>query len=153
MRQFLTTLALTILFTPAARAEEPIALKDFRGAIDLKESPAPFTLAGQVAPLGAFTSRGEVCFSGSPGNDSRLGQGVLVLRVAGGDQLVGVATWTLGPARDGVRAFLLHVAWRDAVVFADGTASRSTGRFAVDRPADMTAQGIIAILIGLIAPR
>jgi hypothetical protein len=152
MRLFLASLVLTTLLAPAVRAEDTIVLHDFRGSIKLSATPAPFSLIGQVAPLGLFKARGEVTFPRGLTEAASLGEGVIVLRVANGDQLVGITSWTLGPVRGEIRSFLLHVSWRPSVQFADGTIAHSTGRFALDLPVDMTANGIIAILIGLMTP-
>jgi hypothetical protein len=136
------------------RAESPVKLQKFIGAINLAAAPGPipFTLEGQASHLGNFTSQGEVTFRPGADPDTFVGTGPVVMRAANGHLLVGTVTWEV-TARDGnFRSTHMHFAWKDSVTFSNGNVMTNTGRFIDDRPPGLVVIAIIAILIGLLLP-
>jgi hypothetical protein len=141
-------------FPVQLRAESPVKLQKFIGAINLAAAPGPipFTLEGQASHLGNFTSRGEVKFTPGTQPDTYVGTGPAVMRAANGHLLVGVVTWEVS-ARDGeFRSSHMHFRWSDSVTFSNGDVVSNTGRFVDDRPPGLVVIYIIAILIGLLLP-
>jgi hypothetical protein len=152
----LTLLALLTLFgtgpTPA-RAESPVKLQNWTGAIDFANPDmTPFTLSGTASHLGDFTAYGEVDFVPGSEAGALVGDGVVVFQAANGDLLAGVVTWDVDAPVDGFAASHVHFSWRDSVEFSDGTVVFSTGRFVDSRPPGLVVIAIIAILIGMLLP-
>lgn len=151
---FIALLCFLVAFPVTVRAESPVKLQKFVGAINLAAGPGaiPFTLEGQASHLGNFTSRGEVTFT--PGRESGtfVGSGPVVMRAANGHLLVGMVTWEVSALDRGVRTSHMHFRWRDSVTFSDGVIVRPTGRFVDEPPPGLVVIAIIAVLIGLLLP-
>jgi parallel beta-helix repeat protein len=115
------------------------------------QGPSALVLNGTASPLGHYTGVGEINLA-SNANGWLDGAGVVVLKAANGDQLVGRVSCQLDPHGGGHIAF----SWRDSVPL-DDESQASTGRFATVRPPSVVGNvkfhededGIIAILIGL----
>jgi hypothetical protein len=146
-------LSFSLVVPRAALAKSPVKLTKFEGAIDLEaDGPMAFTLTGTASHLGKFTSYGEVEFVPSEKMGSVVGAGPVVFRAANGDLLVGVVTWELNAGTGEFRTAHMHIGWRDAVEFSDGTVVTNTGRFVEDRPPGLVVFAIIAVLIGTFLP-
>jgi hypothetical protein len=149
-------LAFVTLFATSpkiALAESPVKLQNWGGMIDFSAAGAtPFTLSGTASHLGNFRAYGEVDFVPGDTAGSLVGDGVVVFQAANGDLLVGVVTWDVNPAVDGLASSRVHFSWRDFVEFCDGTIVPSTGRFVDSRPPGLVVIAIIAILIGMLLP-
>jgi hypothetical protein len=138
---------------PTAYASSPVKLQKWIGSIDLSgDDPVPFELSGTASHLGKFTAKGEVEFVPGEEDGTLVGSGVVVFKAANGDLLVGVVTWDVDEAVDGLSTSAIHFSWRDSVEFSDGTVVSNTGRFIDDRPPGLVVIAIIAILIGLLVP-
>jgi hypothetical protein len=136
-----------------AFAESPVQLQKFVGALDVHAiAPMPFVLSGEASHLGKFTAYGEVEFIPGPQPGTRVGQGVAIFQAANGDLLVGVVSWEIDPAVNGLATSGIRFSWRDSVTFDDGTVVTNTGRFVNSRPPGLVVIAIIAILIGQLLP-
>jgi hypothetical protein len=152
-RRSMIALASLIAFLPAATAPAmdgpAITMKKWAGRIEYStKGPSPFELKGMALQLGSFMARGEVTFRPGETPETLVGEGIVVFMDDEGDFLVGETTWIV----DGEDNLEMHFAWCDSVTFSDGSEVSSTGRFADQLPNDLTVNGIIAILIGLLAP-
>jgi hypothetical protein len=118
--------------TPAAPVLTPAGTAASRGApSSAAPRPSPFRLEGVSSHLGKFTAHGEVGFTPDEFNNNLMvGRGVIVIRAANGDQLVGVASWS---------GQFYGVSWRDSVRFSDGTVVGNTGQFVDNRPQSVVA--------------
>lgn len=133
-------------------AESPVKMKNFAGTIDVTQGGvSPFTLSGTASHLGQFTAHGEVEFVSGVEPGSLLGMGVVAFEAANGDFLVGVVAWDVAAGGE-LRDSRIHFAWRDAVVFDDGTVVANTGRFVEDRPPGLVVIAIVAILAAILFP-
>lgn len=151
---FIAILCFLLAFPVQLRAESPVKLQKFAGAINLAAAPGPvpFTLEGQASHLGKFTSQGEVTFSAGAQPDTYVGTGPVVMRAANGHLLVGVVTWEVSASNGEFRSSEMHFKWADSVTFSNGNVVTNTGRFIDDRPSGLVVIAIIAILIGLLLP-
>jgi hypothetical protein len=151
---FIAILCIFQAFPVQLRAESPVKLQKFIGAINLAAAPGPvpFTLEGQASHLGNFTSQGEVTFTPGAEPDTFVGTGPVVMRAANGHLLVGTVTWEVSALNGEFRTSHMHFAWRDSVTFSNGNVVANTGRFIDDRPPGLVVIAIIAILIGLLYP-
>jgi hypothetical protein len=132
-----------------ARAQSPVKLQNWQGAIDYSpDGITTFTLEGTASHLGDFRAYGEIELLPGEEEGTFVGEGVVVFEAANGDLLVGVTTWDVGSDTVGG----MHFSWRDSVQLSDGTVVSSTGRFIHDRPPGLVVIAIIAILIGLLLP-
>ncbi len=158
-RQMVTTLAVLSFVAawtaPAAFADKsPVKITKLQGAVDLSgEAPFPFVLDGIASHLGKFTAYGEVEFVPGEEEGSLIGEGVVVFEAANGDLLVGVVTWEIDPAVDGVATSHIHFSWRDSVEFSDGTIVSNTGRFVDDRPPGLVVKTLTLIDVLIIIIR
>jgi len=139
-------------FPNVVLAESPVKMKNFAGSIDFSTEGASFLIEGTASHLGRFTSYGEVTFIPGEEEGSLLGTGPVVFTAANGDLLVGVVTWEVAAAVNGVSNTRLHFSWRDAVEFSDGTVVVNTGRFVDSRPPGLVVLAIIVVLIQLLLP-
>lgn len=151
---FIAILCFFQAFPAHLRAESPVKLQKFVGAINLAAAPGPvpFSLEGQASHLGKFTSQGEVTFSPGAQPDTYVGTGPVVMRAANGHLLVGVVTWEVSALNGEFRSSHMHFKWADSVTFSNGNVVTNTGRFVDDRPPGLVVIAIIAILIGLLLP-
>ena len=137
------------MVTPAAAAPAPIKLVNWGGTINyVPGGITGFTLEGSGSHLGQFTSYGEVDLVPGTGR----ADGVVVMKAANGDLLVGVTFWE--QIGDDPNQAAIHFSWRDSIELSDGTVVNSTGRFASaeNRPPGLVVIAIIAILIALLLP-
>jgi len=148
-----TYLCVVLVLPPSLCAESPVKLQKFVGSIDITATGPviPFTLDGEASHLGKFTSVGEVVFTPGQQAGTLVGNGVVVLTAANGDQLVGVVTWDVSAQDGDFRSTSIHFSWRDSVTF-NGSVFANTGRFIDDRPPGLVVIAIIAILIALLVP-
>jgi hypothetical protein len=149
----LAALMALVSFMPAAPApamdESGMTMKKWGGRIQYVEQEfSNFELEGVASHIGDFVARGEVMLRPGKQKGTMIGEGVVVFMDDRGDLLVGETTWNV----DEDDNLEMHFAWCDAVKFRDGTMVLSTGAYAENLPPDLTANGIIAILIGLLAP-
>jgi hypothetical protein len=95
------------------------------------EGEAIFTLEGIEERIGRYTAYCELDFV--PGEDAGTmeGTGVVVLKAADGDLLVGLASFELD-ANAGTVGY--HFSWRDSVTLRDCSVVSNTGRFTKHRP-------------------
>jgi hypothetical protein len=151
---FIAILCFFQAFPAQLRAESPVKLQKFVGAINLAAGPGPvpFSLEGQASHLGNFTSLGEVTFTPGRNAGTFVGSGPVVLRAANGHLLVGVVSWNVSAQDGAFRSTEMHFSWRDSVTFSNGNVVTNTGRFVDDRPQGLVVIAIIAILIGLLLP-
>jgi hypothetical protein len=120
---------------PALAAKSAVKMTKLTGSVELSaEGPTPFTLSGVASHLGNFTAVGEVEFEPGEEEGSFHGEGVVVIKAANGDLLVGNVIWEVSPAVDDDASVHLHFAWRDTVEFSDGAFFANTGRFTDNRP-------------------
>lgn len=158
MRPFLVTrrsliaLATLASLLPAATLsamdDTAMTMKKWIGRIGyIEQDNLVFEMKGIASHIGSFAARGEVSFKPGEEKGTQLGEGVVVFVDAQGDRLVAETTWMV--EGDDVQ---MHFAWCDSVTFRDGSVVASTGRYAEMLPPDLTVNGIIAILIGLLAP-
>jgi hypothetical protein len=156
MRQSVVLAAVLVFMQacpPVLWADGPVKLKQFAGTIDLSaRGPVPFTLVSSASHLDKFTSYGEVQFVPGAQPGTLIGKGVVVLRVANGDQLVGVVSCDVGRVVGDQRPTNMLFSWRDSVRFSDGTVVTNTGQFEDEQPQNLVVIAIIAILIGLLLP-
>src|SRR5437762_1902982 len=132
----LTILSISGFPAAIARAEPAVKLAG-QGTLEFNtEGPSGFVLDGNASHLGKYTGRGEVEFM--PGEDEGTfeGLGVVALKAANGDRIVGIVTWFV----DADGAGQIEISWRDSVTFSDGTVVASTGRFAKSRPAGVATR-------------
>ena len=145
------TLVSVLMAVSPARAQSPLKIQQWSGAIDFgAQEVSPFELEGVASHLGKFTAYGEVRFDPDLSDEILLvGHGVIVFRAADGDQLVGVVSWTHDLLTQ--TGSLHHISWRDAVQFDDTTVVASTGRFAHERPKGIVALEylLLATIVGL----
>jgi hypothetical protein len=159
-RRFIGTLgaaAAGALLGREAAAVSPVVLKKWDGTIDFKtQGVSPFTMRGTASHLGQFSAHGEVEFLPGDLEGAIVGEGVVVMKAANGDLLVGNVLWEAEAEEgEGVTAFRtshIHFSWADSVTFSDGSEVRNTGRFIKSRPPGLVVIAIIAILIGLLLP-
>lgn len=149
-----TVLCFLQVYPPSLFAESPVKLQKFEGRIDTtsRGPVVPFALQGEASHLGNFSSVGEVVFSPGQTPGTLIGNGVVVLQAANGDQLVGVVTWDVGAIENNNRPASIHFSWRDSIRMSDGTLVVNTGRFVDDRPQGLVVIAIIAILIHTMIP-
>jgi hypothetical protein len=151
-----TTVALMALFgmsTGKTLAQSPFAPKG-QGTISLSpQNAAPFAFSGTELHLGQYRSYGEMQIRSNNGAGALEGVGIVVFEAANGDRLVGQVTMQTGANNVGQMTF----AWRDFVVFSNGTIVSSSGSFEKTKPSGTTVPvkthgvviiAIIAILIG-----
>jgi hypothetical protein len=129
----LMCLALLVLaaYTPFAWADQPfgkIQVKSITLTLD-DDGFGVLVIAGTADALGRCQSYGELAFVPGAEENTLDGMGVIAFRAANGDMLVGAITAQLD---DDCLMFEIH--WRDRVIFSDGTAAESTGRFIEQRP-------------------
>ena len=117
------------------------------------DGPSPFVMEGEASHLGKYTCRGEVDLVPGAEEGTLEGEGVVAIRAANGDLIVGIVRWDVDADGNGTIAF----SWRDSVEFSDGTVVSSMGRFVKSRPPGAISRfksitdgtsNIIAILIG-----
>lgn len=152
-RRSLLFLAALVSLLPSAMLlaadDDGMHLKNWSGKFAYSpEGPSAFAMQGTASHVGKFMAKGEVTLGPGKVEGTLWGEGVLVLMDENGDLLVGETTWRV----DRNDQVAMHFAWRDEVVLSDGSVAASTGRYAESLPPDMSANGIIAILIGLLAP-
>jgi hypothetical protein len=146
-------LSLQITHVTPSWAVAPVKLQQWSGTFEpVAENRSWFELAGTASHLGLFTAFGEVELLPVGDGGDMVGAGPVVFTAANGDLLVGVVTWDVGDAADGNHPARLHISWRDAVTFSDGTSFTNTGRFVDSRPPGLVVIAIIAVLIGLLLP-
>jgi hypothetical protein len=139
-RQLMVLLAvpaclLTVAAPPAAFAKSPVKMTKLEGMVDVAvDAPFPYVLEGIASHLGKYQAYGEVTFLPGEEEGSMIGMGPVVFQAANGDLLVGMASWTIDPATDGVSNSHIHFAWQESVEFSDGTCIANTGRFVDNRP-------------------
>jgi hypothetical protein len=151
-RNLLALLTLSSLIpaaTASAMDDDAMTMKKWIGRIGyIEQEPSIFMLEGVASHVGSFQAKGEVILLPGKQKGTMIGEGVVMLMDARGDLLVGETTWRV----DEDDNLQMHFAWCDSVKFSDGTTVHSTGAYAEMLPPDLTANGIIAILIGLLAP-
>lgn len=145
--------SLMSLYPLTVHAQTPLVLRDFEGSVQVQVGETvPFTLKGDAPVIGKFNAMGEILFAPGQTAGSLIGLGVIACKTPEGDVLVGQVRWDLSSMNAEHRLVAMQFNWKANVKTSNGTTLSSTGRFAHSRPGDMTAQGIIAILIGLLVP-
>ncbi len=151
--RYLIILCCISSYPALAQAQTPLTMTQFEGAVDVRAGEVvPFTLKGDAPVIGKFNAVGEILFTPGSTPASLVGHGVIACKTTDGDILVGEVRWNLSAVQAGHRLVAIQFQWKGSVKTSDGESWQSTGRFANSRPGDMTAQGIIAILIGLLVP-
>lgn len=155
-----TVLCFLQVYPPSLLAESQVKVVRLEAAIDTS-APGPvlpMALNGEASHLGRFTGRGEVVFTPGQEPGTLVGSGVVALRAANGDLIVGVMTWAASEQQGNRRTASFQVSWRDSVTFSNGEVVNNTGRFVDNRPSgfivsvEMTYIAIIQILIVIVGP-
>ncbi len=133
---FVVALTISTALTDRLSAQSPVKLKNYEAILDtFEDETSVFELEGVASHLGKFTAYGDVDLVPGPLEGWQVGEGSVVFRAANGDQLVGIASWILGPVGDdGNLDISVQFSWRAFVELRDGTIVANTWRFVDSRP-------------------